>query len=441
MDLCKDCGKEPREDGKVRCVKCSIRVWQRTVKKTYRDKLRAIEYRGGKCERCGFDDLSILDLFDFHHLEDKKEIMSKMFGRRGWEAIKQEADKCVLLCAVCHRKEHYFLRKGEEQERLKLLPKKSTEWPAKDLELLYFLDGYSMKQIHNLLPHYSVQNIRDQAKEIGVTLTSHKNRPWTDEDVVEVVALWKDCGDVKQIWKQNGTRSYKSIQDKLEELGWLNKQILELPKIDLLQPSNISCYFYGLIWGCGGISVTGNTVYISSKDEKWLGILHRITGGKLGHNKLVFGNTKLVAFLYEKGLSIREGKIAFSYPLTLFTNPEYEEFFLRGYFETKSYISTNPSLRIGFCGNPLVLRGIQEWAKQHMLAEDLQVKKRFKGSRNGDVKEICELRLSKKQAEHFVEKIYIHTAVGLENYEKKDKVEQFLCAQRIIDKIRIKSGA
>ena len=43
---------------------------------------------------------------DFHHTRGKDLIVSKMWSY-SLERVKQEIDKCILLCANCHRKEHY----------------------------------------------------------------------------------------------------------------------------------------------------------------------------------------------------------------------------------------------------------------------------------------------------------------------------------------------
>jgi hypothetical protein len=56
------------------------------------------------CINCGESDIRCLD---FHHILGK-EVEIAIAVRRGWskERIKIEIDKCVILCANCHRKEH-----------------------------------------------------------------------------------------------------------------------------------------------------------------------------------------------------------------------------------------------------------------------------------------------------------------------------------------------
>jgi len=73
-----------------------------------RKKIRqmAIAYLDGKCSICGYN--RCLAALDFHH----KDESSKEFGlsqngmTRSWEKTKKEVEKCILLCANCHREVH-----------------------------------------------------------------------------------------------------------------------------------------------------------------------------------------------------------------------------------------------------------------------------------------------------------------------------------------------
>ena len=69
-------------------------------------KEMVIEYKGGKCAICGYK--KCIAAFDLHHINGStKEFgLSQRGLTRSWEKIKAEADKCILLCANCHREEH-----------------------------------------------------------------------------------------------------------------------------------------------------------------------------------------------------------------------------------------------------------------------------------------------------------------------------------------------
>lgn len=70
----------------------------------------AVEYKGGKCERCGYN--KYIGALEFHHLDPhKKDFSLSHKGHcRSWEAVKKELDKCVLVCANCHREIHGNLK-------------------------------------------------------------------------------------------------------------------------------------------------------------------------------------------------------------------------------------------------------------------------------------------------------------------------------------------
>ena len=89
--------------GYYRCVKC--RAYQVT-KRRDRVKVKAIEYKGGKCERCSYK--KCIPALEFHHVESEhKDFSLSGDGHtRSWEKIKVELDKCILVCANCHREIH-----------------------------------------------------------------------------------------------------------------------------------------------------------------------------------------------------------------------------------------------------------------------------------------------------------------------------------------------
>lgn len=67
---------------------------------------QAVEYKGGRCERCGYD--RCIDAFDFHHTDPTQKDFGISSGglTRSWKRIQEELDKCVVLCANCHREVH-----------------------------------------------------------------------------------------------------------------------------------------------------------------------------------------------------------------------------------------------------------------------------------------------------------------------------------------------
>ncbi len=80
-----------------------VALAQKTRTKLHKQK--AIEYLGGKCMHCGGKFHP--SVYDFHHVNpsEKEGLLSKILGA-SWIKIQKELDKCILLCANCHRLEH-----------------------------------------------------------------------------------------------------------------------------------------------------------------------------------------------------------------------------------------------------------------------------------------------------------------------------------------------
>src|SRR6266404_5211874 len=78
-------------------------VIQAVSKRRRAVKTLAIEYKGGKCQLCGYDKYQ--GALELHHLNPQQKEFG--IGQRGhsrsWDRVKAELDKCVLMCANCHR--------------------------------------------------------------------------------------------------------------------------------------------------------------------------------------------------------------------------------------------------------------------------------------------------------------------------------------------------
>ena len=68
-------------------------------------KLKAIEYKGGRCQNCGYSRFH--GALEFHHRDPNIKDFEIARCNRGWDKIKTEIDKCDLLCANCHREVHW----------------------------------------------------------------------------------------------------------------------------------------------------------------------------------------------------------------------------------------------------------------------------------------------------------------------------------------------
>ena len=87
------------------CKECSN---NKCVERLRIIKKKCIDYKGGKCQHCGYN--KYFGSLDFHHIDPTKKdfTISRNFGP--FETHKKELDKCLCLCSNCHRIEHHKLR-------------------------------------------------------------------------------------------------------------------------------------------------------------------------------------------------------------------------------------------------------------------------------------------------------------------------------------------
>ena len=70
------------------------------------------------CIRCGENHISTLD---FHHVDSstKDSAVHKLISNGAYAKALKEIEKCIVLCANCHRKHHYEERKEQRRRRKK----------------------------------------------------------------------------------------------------------------------------------------------------------------------------------------------------------------------------------------------------------------------------------------------------------------------------------
>lgn len=89
--------------------------------KARRKRLRSmsVAYKGGKCQNCGYD--RCMEAFEFHHTDSTQKGFGLPDGgfTRSWSRIKNELEKCHLLCANCHREIHAKLAASSSNAGMK----------------------------------------------------------------------------------------------------------------------------------------------------------------------------------------------------------------------------------------------------------------------------------------------------------------------------------
>ncbi len=89
----------PGEPGYYRCQRCrsaGVSERRRVIKRTL------VAEAGGACDLCGYE--RYVGALHFHHLDPSEKAFTLSLGgvTKSITAIREEAGKCVLLCANCH---------------------------------------------------------------------------------------------------------------------------------------------------------------------------------------------------------------------------------------------------------------------------------------------------------------------------------------------------
>lgn len=139
-------------------------LYKKKYIKALKEKL--IAYKGNKCADCEYVfDGKNHTVFDLHHLNpyDKDFEISKLIGNRAWQSVLNEADKCDMLCANCHRLRH----SKEEDEKLDeinhidVISPKKTWRPEEDL----FILEHNLEESKMFLGR-SIASIKSRLKKI-----------------------------------------------------------------------------------------------------------------------------------------------------------------------------------------------------------------------------------------------------------------------------------
>ena len=211
-----------------------------------KNKLKLVEYKGGKCEICGYD--KCVDALEFHHLNpDEKEFGLSNVDTRALSILKKEADKCILICSNCHREIHY-------KEKLKELENKHNE--EKNKETSFFQRNKTIRKtksyIENTIQTESVLNDikngltkKEISKKYNIGLTTLKrflmknNIVYNESQVSKLKDLTIDkfITDFNEIKSFSGVAKLYGVSDKAIQkwcmkvgLPWRKKDLLEFIK-------------------------------------------------------------------------------------------------------------------------------------------------------------------------------------------------------------------
>lgn len=136
---CSDCGiKLNKENGKFRknrnkfdpqCRSCNS---ERERARKRERKQQYVDYKGGKCCRCGYD--KSLVALDLHHRNPEEKEFEFFQGPILGSKVKAELDKCDLVCSNCHREIHAEIMDKKRERYLKVLNDHRSKYDPEDFE-------------------------------------------------------------------------------------------------------------------------------------------------------------------------------------------------------------------------------------------------------------------------------------------------------------------
>lgn len=145
--------------------RCKICRMESVTEKRRRNKKILIEYKGEKCEICGYNKCA--DAMEFHHLNPKEKSFSISDSCSfGLNKLKAEVDKCILVCSNCHKEIHSKIREEENLKKQEII--KNNILKYKDIiEKNRAISAYSIK---NLNPEDIKEDIKNglNNKEIAL---------------------------------------------------------------------------------------------------------------------------------------------------------------------------------------------------------------------------------------------------------------------------------
>ena len=98
--------KKLNVDEKKKMQSNAVITWRQKTKKNL------IDYKGGCCERCGYN--KSVRALHFHHKNPEEKDLNIGGSSYSDERLKSEVDKCLLLCSNCHCEVHDEIEKNKQ---------------------------------------------------------------------------------------------------------------------------------------------------------------------------------------------------------------------------------------------------------------------------------------------------------------------------------------
>lgn len=147
-----------------------------------------IEKAGGECAACGYNDHP--NALDFHHRHPKQRRFGLTLSNMGkeWDTLVEEARRCVLLCANCHRTLHYgdiasgsYSVKAQRKKKRALVNMRGGACEGCGRRVVYAA--------------YDFHHVDPRNKRFGICQAVTEKRSWDDvlEEMKACVVLCANC--------------------------------------------------------------------------------------------------------------------------------------------------------------------------------------------------------------------------------------------------------
>ena len=213
-----------RKDGKYRCKKCTS---ENVDKRRRKLKHELVKYKGGKCEICGYDKCEAA--LDFHHLNpDEKEFQLSSGNTCSLEKMKKEADKCILVCANCHREIHDKIYQDKRNDRNKEYDINESLINSNYQKLNCRQNQLNIEEIQKYIDNGL--NQKEIAKKCNVSWSTLKrflkNREISTKQVPynidEMISLMKEYKNFTKVGKKLGING-SAVQKRFKNQGYPSK--------------------------------------------------------------------------------------------------------------------------------------------------------------------------------------------------------------------------
>ena len=174
-------------------------------------KLKYIEYKGGACVKCNYNKCPAA--LTFHHLDpNEKDFGIAENGKiRSFDKIKNELDKCILLCQNCHAETHYEESEKNRQLKLQEINSQKTIFEKSKLVNCNFCNKEVLR--------FSSSLKNKVFCSVDCKKNFEKNSWITDIELLEIVKVLSPK-EIAEKYKKSLSTVYNKIA-KLKKLGYI----------------------------------------------------------------------------------------------------------------------------------------------------------------------------------------------------------------------------